>query len=60
MTLLALISTMVVGYVIAAFGLGIDSIGDVIALFVVGYAFIWFPVEDGPRLTYDRFDKQWS
>ena len=50
----ALISTMVVGYVMASFGLGVASIGYLFGGFVMLYAFVWFLVEDGLRVAYDR------
>jgi len=52
--LVALLSTMVVGFIMTSFGLGLTSIGIPLSSFVVGYAFIWFLVEDGLRLLYDR------
>lgn len=54
----ALISTMIVGYVMVVFGVGLSTIGNVVALFVVGYAFVWFLVEDGLRLLYDRMSER--
>ncbi|MBX8639664.1 MAG: plasma-membrane proton-efflux P-type ATPase [Thermoplasmata archaeon] len=51
---IALISTMVVGYFITAYGLLVVPIGNLIALLVIAYAFVWFLVEDGLRLLYDR------
>ncbi len=57
---IALISTMIVGYIMTAFGFGITPIGNIVALFVVAYAFIWFLVEDGLRLLYDRFTVAWA
>lgn len=50
----ALISTMVVGYLMAAFGLGITSVGNLMASFVIVYAVCWFLVEDGVRILYER------
>ncbi len=55
--LLALISTMVVGYFVTAFGLGVTPIGNIIALLVAAYAFLWFLVEDGLRLIYDKLNR---
>lgn len=52
--LVALISTMVVGYVMVVFGLGVSSIGYALASFVVVYALGWFLVEDALRIAYDR------
>ena len=54
---LALMSTMVVGYLLTAFGLGVAPIGNLIALLIVAYSFIWFLVEDGLRLIYDKLNK---
>lgn len=51
----ALVSTMIAGYAMTAFGLGLTSIGNTVALFVVAYAFMWFLVEDILRLAYDKF-----
>lgn len=53
----ALISTMIVGYVMVAFGLGVSSIGYSLAGFVIVYAFGWFLVEDVLRIAYDRFTR---
>lgn len=50
---LALISTMVVGYLMVGFGVGMTPIGYALAGFVVAYAFIWFLVEDALRIVYD-------
>lgn len=52
--LVALLSTMVVGYVMAALGLGITAVGNAMAGFVVVYALAWFLVEDGLRIAYER------
>ena len=49
----ALISTMVLGYLMAAFGLGIASVGNLMAGFVIVYALGWFLVEDGVRILYE-------
>ena len=57
---MALMSTIILGYVLAAFGLGIGAIGLVIAILVVLYAFIWFMVEDGLRLLYDKLFKMYT
>ena len=54
---MALMSTIILGYFLAAFGLGIGAIGLIIAILVVLYAFIWFMVEDGLRLLYDKLFK---
>lgn len=51
----ALTSTMVVGYVMAAFGLGITPIGYTLGGFTIAYAFVWFLVEGALRITYERF-----
>lgn len=53
---IALISTMVVGYFMTAYGLLVAPIGNPIALLVIAYAFVWFLVEDGLRLLYDRLN----
>ncbi len=50
----ALISTMVVGYLMTSFGLGVISIGYLLGGFVILYAFAWFLVEDGLRIAYER------
>ena len=52
--LIALISTMIVGFLMTAFGLGVAPIGIEVAGLVVAYAFAWFLVEDGLRILYDR------
>jgi H+-transporting ATPase len=52
--LIALISTMVVGFVMTAFGLGVTPIGITMGSLVVVYALSWFLVEDSLRLLYDR------
>lgn len=52
--LVALLSTMVVGFIMAAFGLGITSVGIPLAGFVVVYSFGWFLVEDGLRVAYEK------
>ena len=53
----ALVSTMVVGYLMAAFGLGIVAVGNAMAGFVIAYALGWFLVEDGVRVAYERLVK---
>ncbi|MFG1389602.1 plasma-membrane proton-efflux P-type ATPase [Acidiplasma aeolicum] len=50
----ALLSTIILGYFLSTFGLGMASVGPVISILVVLYAFFWFMVEDGLRLAYDR------
>jgi H+-transporting ATPase len=55
--LVALLSTMVVGYLMAAFGLGITAVGNGLAGFVLAYAFGWFLVEDGIRVAYEKFTR---
>ena len=50
----ALMSTIVLGYLMAAFGLGITAVGNPMAGFVVAYALGWFLVEDGLRILYER------
>ena len=52
--LVALLSTMVIGYLMAAFGIGITPVGEALAGFVTAYSFAWFIAEDGLRLAYDR------
>jgi H+-transporting ATPase len=52
--LVALLSTMVIGFVMTAFGLGITSVGVPLAGFVVVYALGWFLVEDGLRVAYEK------
>ncbi len=56
--LYALISTMVVGFLMAAFGLGITPVGYAVAGLVVAYAFAWFLAEDGLRVLYDRLARR--
>ena len=53
---IALISTMVIGYFMTAYGLLVAPIGNPIALLVISYAFVWFLVEDGLRLVYDKLN----
>ena len=55
---LALISTMVVGYMMAAFGLGITGVGNEAASLVVVYAFGWFLAEDALRVAYERLRRK--
>jgi len=50
----ALISTMVVGYLLVVFGLGITPIGNALGGFMILYSFGWFLVEDDLKLAYDR------
>ena len=56
--LVALLSTIVVAYAMVIFGLGMPPINNEIAGFVIIYAFIWFLVEDGLRILYDRVNKR--
>ena len=57
---MALMSTIILGYFLAAFGLGIGATGPIIAILVVLYAFFWFMVEDELRLLYDKLFKLYT